>query len=58
MSKAKFPEAVARIYEGVFICMKCGAKKRAALAKVRAGKINCRKCRSTKLRQIHKEFKK
>lgn len=57
MSKAKFPEAVARLYEGVFICMKCGARKRASLIKVRAGLVNCRKCKSTKLRKIHKEKK-
>jgi hypothetical protein len=37
--------------------MKCGAKMKADLLKVRAGKIKCRKCKRKKLRPIHKEHK-
>ncbi len=57
MAKQRFPEAEARLFHRVFICMKCGTKIRADLAKVRAKKVNCRKCRSKKLRPIHKEPK-
>jgi ribosomal protein L40E len=37
--------------------MKCGAKNRADLPKIRAGKVNCRHCKSKQLRPIHKEHK-
>ena len=57
MTKQKFPEAEARIYERIFICMKCGARMRADLIKVREGKVKCRKCRKKKLRPIKKERK-
>ncbi len=57
MPKQKFPEAEKRIFQRVFICMKCGAKNRGDLLKVRAGKVKCRKCKSKQLRQIHKEHK-
>ncbi|NOX71539.1 MAG: 50S ribosomal protein L40e [Candidatus Micrarchaeota archaeon] len=54
---AKFPEAADRLFNRVFICMKCGAKMRADGMKVRDGKIKCRKCRSKQLRPIHKDKK-
>jgi ribosomal protein L40E len=57
MVKQRFPEAESRLFQRVFICMKCGAKLRTDLPKVRAGKVKCRKCRSKQLRQIHKEHK-
>jgi len=57
MVKQKFPETDQRIFQRVFICMKCGAKMKADLLKVRAGKIKCRKCRRKQLRPIHKEHK-
>lgn len=57
MAKQKFPETEQRIFQRVFICMKCGAKMRADLLKVRAGKVKCRKCKSKRLRPIHKEHK-
>ena len=57
MAKQKFPEAEARLFERVFICMKCGARIRADLSKVRAGKVKCRKCKKKQLRPIHKEHK-
>ncbi|MFH1978216.1 MAG: 50S ribosomal protein L40e [Candidatus Aenigmatarchaeota archaeon] len=57
MSKAKFPETENRLFFRVFICMKCGAKIKGDLLKVRAGKVGCRKCKSKELRQIHKERK-
>lgn len=57
MAKQKFPETEARIYSRMFICMKCGARLRSDLTKVRAGKVKCRKCSKKKLRPIKKERK-
>ena len=57
MTKQKFSEAENRLYNRVFVCMKCGAKLRSDLAKVRAKKIKCRKCRAKQLRPIHKDRK-
>jgi ribosomal protein L40E len=57
MPKHRFPEAEQRLFHRVFVCMKCGAKIRSDLIKVRSGKIKCRKCKSKRLRPIHKEHK-
>ena len=57
MPKQKFPEAEGRLFQRVFVCMKCGVKIRGDLAKVRAGKIKCRKCKSKRLRPVHKDRK-
>jgi ribosomal protein L40E len=57
MAKHRFPEAENRLFHRVFVCMKCGGKIRADLIKVRAGKVKCRKCKSKRLRPIHKEHK-
>ncbi|HDR53216.1 MAG TPA: 50S ribosomal protein L40e [archaeon] len=40
----------ARVFDRVFICMKCNASIRANASQVRAGKIACRKCGYTGLR--------
>ncbi len=57
MPKHKFPEAEERLFSRVFICMRCGARKRGDLVKLRAGKLKCRRCKSKKLRAIHREHK-
>ena len=57
MAKHKFPEAEARLFHRVFICMKCGVKNRGDLIKVRQGKVKCRKCKAKRLRPIHKDTK-
>ena len=57
MPKHKFPEAEERMFNRVFICMKCGARKRGDLVKLRAGKLKCRRCKSKKRRAIHREHK-
>ncbi len=57
MAKHKFPEAEARLFHRVFVCMKCGAKMRGDLPKIRSGKTKCRRCKSKRLRVIHKEAK-
>ncbi len=57
MPKHRFPEAEQRLFQRVFVCMKCGAKIRSDLIKVKSGKVKCRKCKSKRLRPIHKEHK-
>jgi len=57
MPKAKVEAVMKRIYERVFICMKCNAKIRADPRKVALGKIKCRKCYSKDLRPKSKERK-
>lgn len=57
MPKQKFPEVDRRLFHRMFVCMKCGAKMRADLIKVREEKVKCRKCRAKRLRAIHKESK-
>lgn len=44
-----------RLYDNVFICMDCKAKRRAKSRKVRDGKVKCRKCGSKDLRLKSKE---
>lgn len=54
----KIPDEVAkRLFENVFVCMRCNAKIRASPAKVKAGKVKCRKCGYKKLRPKAKEKK-
>ena len=50
MVKKLFPEAMARLYHRVFVCRVCSTKIRADPAKVREGKVKCRKCGSHALR--------
>lgn len=57
MPKAKIEATMKRIYERVFVCMKCNAKIRADPQKVAAGKIKCRKCYYKNLRPKSKERK-
>lgn len=57
MGKQKFAETEARLFTRIFICMKCGARNKGDVLKVRTGKIKCRKCHSKELRKIHKEHK-
>ena len=46
-----------RIYERVWVCMKCNAKIRADAGKIKVGKVKCRKCGYHGLRQKNKERK-
>lgn len=50
-------EAKNRLFDRMFVCMKCKSKIRADGFKVRAGRIKCRKCGSTALRPKSKESK-
>ncbi|HLD85183.1 MAG TPA: 50S ribosomal protein L40e [archaeon] len=52
----KIPEAVAkRLFENMFICVKCNAHMRAQPDKVKKGKVKCRRCSCKKLRLKAKE---
>ena len=57
MVKVKVPEAASRIYRRVFICMRCNAKMRTDMLRIKAGKIKCRKCGYRGLRPKSKERK-
>ncbi len=46
----KIPEAQARMFTGVFVCRNCKAKIRTTSARIKAGKVKCRKCGSRALR--------
>jgi len=50
MVRKTFPEAVARIFNRMYVCRHCKSKIRADPAKVRAGKVKCRNCGSRVLR--------
>jgi len=50
MVKRMPPEVVQRLFQRVFVCKVCKSKIRADPAKVRAGKVKCRKCGSRALR--------
>ena len=52
----KLPEDVAkRLFYNMYVCMKCNAKIRTQVEKVKKGKIKCRKCGSKALRPKAKE---
>ncbi|MDP6642360.1 MAG: hypothetical protein QGF74_03205 [Candidatus Nanoarchaeia archaeon] len=51
---AKFPEAIARLHQNVFVCKKCKTKIRSNIQKIMLGKISCRRCKSKNFRPIKK----
>lgn len=57
MPKTKIEAVTKRLYDRVYVCMRCNAKIRADPAKVMEGKIKCRKCFSKDLRPKSKERK-
>lgn len=57
MAKKTFPEAMARMFNRVFVCKVCKSKIRADPRKVREGKIKCRKCGSRALRRKRRPVK-
>lgn len=50
MVKKTFPEAMGRLFQRVYVCRVCKTKIRADSAKVKAGKVKCRRCGSRALR--------
>jgi len=57
MPKTKIEAVTKRLYDRVYVCMRCNAKIRADAKKVKEGKIKCRKCFSKDLRLKSKERK-
>ena len=53
----RIPEASARLYKNMFICLKCKHKQRGDPAKFRDKKILCRKCGNKDFRPKRKEKK-
>ena len=51
---ARFAEADKRLFENVWICMKCNAKNRSSKGKK---PLKCRKCDGKRLRVKHKTKK-
>jgi ribosomal protein L40E len=51
----KFPEANARLFKDIFICLACKSRTRTSNMKVMAGKASCRKCGGKTLRPIRKK---
>jgi ribosomal protein L40E len=52
---AKFPEAEARLFENVYVCLKCNALNRVDKRRIRLGKAKCRECHYTRLRSKKKK---
>ncbi len=57
MPKPKVEAVTKRLFERVFVCMKCNAKIRADPRKVALKKVKCRRCGSKALRPKSKERK-
>ncbi len=57
MVKQKMEAAMKRVFDRVYVCMKCNAKIKADSQKVIARKIKCRRCGYRGLRQKSKELK-
>jgi len=57
MPKTKVEAVTKRLYDRVYVCMRCNSKIRADSKKVKEGKVKCRKCFSKDLRLKSKERK-
>ncbi len=53
-----FPEAMARMFNSIYICRKCESKIKLPISKFLTGKGVCRKCNSKKLRPVRVKSKK
>lgn len=51
----KIPEAGARLFDRMYVCLKCKSKIKANPSKVKLNKIRCRKCGYNQLRAKVKE---
>ncbi len=54
MAKKVFTEVSNRLFNNVFVCKTCKAKRRSDSKHVRLGKVKCRKCGSHALRMKKK----
>jgi large subunit ribosomal protein L40e len=57
MANVRVPAAVKRMYERVFVCMRCNSKMRTDALRIKSGKVKCRKCGYKHLRPKKKERK-
>ena len=57
MPKTKIEAVTKRLYNRVYVCMRCNAKIRTDSKKVKFHKVKCRKCFSKDLRLKSKERK-
>ncbi len=57
MPKTKIEAVTKRLYDRVYVCMRCNAKIRTDPERIKAGKVKCRKCGYRGLRQKSKERK-
>ncbi|MBU3896949.1 MAG: 50S ribosomal protein L40e [Nanoarchaeota archaeon] len=57
MGKIRAPANVKRVYDRMFICMKCNSKMRTDMLRVKAKKVKCRKCGYKGLRPKKKDRK-
>ncbi|MBI2105395.1 50S ribosomal protein L40e [Candidatus Woesearchaeota archaeon] len=48
----RFPEATARMFQSMFVCRRCKAKRRADMRKIMLKKISCRRCGAKAFRMI------
>ena len=55
MIMAKFPEAQARLFKNVFVCLKCKHKIKGSPVQVKLGEFKCRKCVSHQLSPTRRE---
>ena len=53
-----FPEAMHRMFNSVYICVKCESKTKVPISKFLTGKGVCRKCSCKKLRPVRMRSKK
>lgn len=51
---SKFPEAIKRMFENMFVCRRCKTKIRSTMLKVLKEKIICRRCGGRSFRAIKK----
>jgi len=51
----KFPEADARLFKNMYICMTCNARNRIDQRRIRLNKAKCRECKKDRLRGKRKD---
>ena len=55
---ATFPEAMARLYDNVYVWRRCESKTKIPISKVLAGKAVCRNCGCKSVRPVRLRSKK
>jgi len=55
---AKFPEAIARLFQNVFVCRNCKTKVRSTSQKINLKLVTCKRCGKKVFRAIKKSHQK